>query len=282
VVRALEQQLRALSNLAATTPGTHARARMLGAPFEGGAELRGDSWLRDILRRRIESLYGEFRTLPETFRLVAVAGQPGVAPDVSGESGEVWVARAFVLNAPLHALAAAVSQQPVPGPLEAPAPPCRRVSLHLRADRSVLPEAMAARVILVADPSRPAIGDNCVTLRRFAGADGEVHLVASALAGLEEAAGSELLDRVEARVRELMPFAGEALRRVPEPLPRWDDDDLVSDPPEGAGWPAEVEVRLPTKQPIYHLDRSAVAALGCEGELLLGWRGGDAIAADLA
>jgi hypothetical protein len=41
-------------------------------------------------------------------------------------------------------------------------------------------------------------------------------------------------------------------------------------------------VRLPTRQPIYHLGRAAVGGLGYEGELMLGWRAGDAIAADLA
>ena len=65
------------------------------------------------------------------------------------------------------------------------------------------------------------------------------------------------------------------------PEPRWDDDSLLPDPASGPGWPAEAQLRLATKQPIHHLDRAAVGGLGFEGDLLLGWRGGDAIAADL-
>jgi hypothetical protein len=70
--------------------------------------------------------------------------------------------------------------------------------------------------------------------------------------------------------------------RVCAPAPRWDHDALLADPPAGVGWPAEIELRLPTKQPIYQLDRAAVGGLGFEGDTLLGWRGGDAIAAELA
>ena len=80
----------------------------------------------------------------------------------------------------------------------------------------------------------------------------------------------------------LLPFAEGRLVRVREPEPRWDHDVLLADPPAGVGWPAEIELRLPTKQPIYQLDRAAVGSLGFEGDTLLGWRGGDAIAADLA
>jgi hypothetical protein len=83
-------------------------------------------------------------------------------------------------------------------------------------------------------------------------------------------------------VADLMPFAEGRFERVREPQPRWDDDGRLPDPSPGHGWPADAELRLPTKQPVYLLDRAAVAALGFEGDLLLGWRAGDAIAADLA
>jgi len=69
--------------------------------------------------------------------------------------------------------------------------------------------------------------------------------------------------------------------QVAAPVPRWDDAGLLPDPAPGHAWPADAELRLPTRQPIYELDRAAVAGLGVEGDLLLGWRAGDAIAADL-
>ena len=52
--------------------------------------------------------------------------------------------------------------------------------------------------------------------------------------------------------------------------------------PPGQGWPGDTDLRLSSRPPIYHLDRSAVAGLGLEGDLLLGWRAGDAIAEELA
>jgi hypothetical protein len=33
---------------------------------------------------------------------------------------------------------------------------------------------------------------------------------------------------------------------------------------------------------VYRLDRAGVAGLGLEGDLLLGWRAGDAVAADIS
>ncbi len=80
----------------------------------------------------------------------------------------------------------------------------------------------------------------------------------------------------------LMPFAEGRLIPVAEPEAVWDDDVALEEPSAGEGWPGEVDIRLGTKQPLYRLDRAGVAGLGFEGEILLGWRGGDAIAADLA
>jgi hypothetical protein len=280
----LDAQVRALSNLGAAPPSGLARARLLGVPLEGGASVRGsDPWLRGILRRRLESLYGEFRSVPGSFRLVSVGGQPGLAPDEAGESAEVWVGRALVLNAPRCALAAAVAQQPVPEPLaEAPAAR-RRHALHLRAPRALVPEAMAPRVIVLRDPVRPPEGTNALCLRRFPAPDDaqQIDFVVTAVLDAAErdlpAREAEML----AAVAALLPFAEGSLRRVPDLAPRWDDDAPLCDPPAGAGWPGELELRLPGRQPLYHLERAGLAGLGFEGEILLGWRAGDAIAADL-
>jgi hypothetical protein len=142
---------------------------------------------------------------------------------------------------------------------------------------------MAVRVILVADPGLPATGANGVTVRRLLAADDptQAHLVVSAVL---EASEPDLAAREEemiAAVAGLMPFAEGRLVRVSEPIARWDDDAALEEPAAGNGWPGEVDIRVGSKQPVYRLDRAAVAGLGFEGEILLGWRGGDAIAADL-
>ena len=79
-----------------------------------------------------------------------------------------------------------------------------------------------------------------------------------------------------------MPFAAEALVRQPTTAPRWDRDDWLFDPAASAGWPAVCNVRVSSKSPTYVLDRAAVGGLGFEGDVLLGWRTGDCIAAELA
>lgn len=275
----LEAQTRALSNLGASQPSGGARAWLLGAPFGGGASIRGEDSLRGVLRRRIEALYGEIRPLPDTFRLVSAGGQPGVAPDNAGESGEVWVGRAFVINAPRFALAGVVAQDP-PECLQVPAATHRRVSLHWQAARDALPDAMASRVVIVGEP--PLDGTRLVCLRRFGGADGApVDLVASAVLPVDEAEREGWEQRIEARVHSLLPFAGKRLVRVPAPTPRWDDDAWLADPAPDSSWPSPAELRISSRQPIYSLERASVAGLGFEGDLLLGWRGGDAIASDL-
>lgn len=281
----LAAQARALSSLGVTRPSGNAQARLLGAALEGGATVRGrDPWLRTVLRRRIEALYGEFRTLSSPFRLVSVAGQPGVAPDEAGESSEVWVGRALVLNAPRPALRAAVAQHPPPEPLESPPVARRRHAIHYRVPRELLPEAMAPRVIIVPDPKRSDAPVDLVTVRHMPAQDDprQSDLVVCAVLDMAE---SDLPSReadMEAAVVRLMPFAEGRLVRIREPQPLWDDDDALTDPPSGAGWPGEADLRLGTRQPLYQLDRSSVGGLGFEGELLLGWRGGDAIAAELA
>jgi len=281
LARVLSAWTRALSNLGAAEPGEAARARLLGAPFEGSADGREPDALRSILRRRIESLYGEFRTLSGPFRLVSANGQPGLAPDARGESGEVWVGRAFLLNAPAAGLASAVDQDPVPAPLERAPAKHRRRSIHWRIASDLLPGAMARRVVLIGDETSPLASTDLVTLRSFPNSDGRTDLVAAAIVGIEEDIAS--VERgIEQRVAEILPFTDGHLERVAAPEPRWDDDDVRDDPAPDTGWPRPVDIRVSTKQPLYALDRASVAALGTEGDLLLGWRAGNAIAADLA
>ena len=117
-----------------------------------GDRAAAEATLRDLLRRRIEAVYGEFRTLDGSFRLVSAGGQPGVAPDADGGSDEVWVGRALVLNAPRDALARCVAQDPIPDLLEAEPTSWRRLQLHWRLPRALVPEAMAGRGLSAALP----------------------------------------------------------------------------------------------------------------------------------
>ena len=86
---------------------------------------------------------------------------------------------------------------------------------------------------------------------------------------------------VEVALRALMPFAGNSLVRQSHSPPAWDDDDWLEERPAGSTWPGEAEIRVSSRPPVYRLDRPAVAGLGLEGDLLLGWRAGDTIGADL-
>jgi hypothetical protein len=88
-------------------------------------------------------------------------------------------------------------------------------------------------------------------------------------------------DTVAAALARLLPAAGNRVRRAPAPdLPVWDDASLRFDAAPGA-WPAPLELRA-GRRPVYRLERAHVAALGAEGEILLGLRAADAILADLA
>jgi hypothetical protein len=273
----LEAQARSLARLGAAEPSPEARARLLGAPLEGAASIRGAPWLREMLRQRVQSLYGEFRTLPGPFSLVAASGQPGV---VQPGSEEVWAGRLLVVNAPLAALGRAVEQGEIPGLLRAPAERRRRLALHFRIPRQAVPEAMAPRVLCIADPEAPLEGANLVALRVFlpAGDSPVADLVVSAVAPTDGSA--ELEREMTAIAAGILPFADAV--RVRAPQVRWDSDDPLPDPAPGSGWPAEVEVRAGSRQPVYCLDRSLAASLGVEGDLLLGWRTGEAIVSDLA
>ena len=72
------------------------------------------------------------------------------------------------------------------------------------------------------------------------------------------------------------------MTNVPLIRPRWDDDNWLEDPPRKLGWPTQVPLRVSSRPPVYRLDRSEIGGLGLEGDLLLGWRGGDAIASELS
>ena len=64
--------------------------------------------------------------------------------------------------------------------------------------------------------------------------------------------------------------------------PRWDRDEFLADPRGAGSRSAGGPLRPIARTPAYVLDRWKLAALGFEGDLLLGWRAGDAIASDLA
>jgi hypothetical protein len=282
----LDAQVRALSNLAEATPPPEARGRLLGAALESAASYHtAEGFLRGCLRRRIQSLFGEFRTLPGRFDLVSIGNHPGLtAPGMN----DVWIGRALVLNAPRGCLWPALKQLGGDPPdfLEAPPPTRRRVSVHLRVRRSVLPEAMAARVIVLRDPDQPAEGMNLVCVALFpaaqAGSD-RVEVVASAVVPESDARTrrAALEQELVAVVATLMPFSEGHLTLEPASPLLWDDDSALCDPRLGEGWPVEAEIRLSAKPPIYALPRESLAALGMEGDLLLGWRAGDVIRSEL-
>lgn len=280
-VRALFDVLcRALSHCASGASAPEAQARLLGALLDGAATLGGgDGWLRGMLRRRLAALFGEFRTVSGPLRLVTVAQQPGLA---LGDSDEIWAGRALILNAPRAALAGALAQE-VPDLLRTPPPTRRRVFVRLRGSRRALPEAMSENVVYVRDATAPPEGTNLIALRTFAGRKpDEVDLLASAVVSTQAFSGEQVGASIEAALRELLPFSESALLRAPLPEPVWDTDEVLSDPEPGSGWPAECDVRISSRPPIFALERAWLGDLGFEGDLLLGWRAGDAIADELA
>lgn len=271
---------RALALTGGAPPPPEARARLLGGLLGGGASLGGaDGWLRGMLRRRIESLFGEFRSVSGPIRMVSVAHQPGLA---IGDSDEIWAGRTLVLNAPRAALARALTE-PVPDILLAPEPTHRRVYVHLRGARRALPESMGENVVFVRDPAAQLEDRNVIAIRSFPGGKPDaVDLLAwsavpAAVTDLEAVANG-----IELALRELLPFSEAELAREPMIEPVWDTDALLSDPEPGAGWPASCDVRLSGRPSIFVLERAWLGGLGFEGDLLLGWRAGDAIADDLS
>jgi len=271
----LEAPVRALSNLGARSPSPEARARLLGGLLRGGVSISGGDGLRPLLRRRVETLYGEFRQVGGPLRLVAVSNQPGLAV---GSTKEIWTGRALLFNAPRAAIAAA-SEAPVPDLLAAPPIRWRRHTVHYRGPREQLPPSMADRVVW-RDPE----DDTCVALRVFRGrrrTDGFDLLGSAVLPTDAPDAERQAAERVERALHDLLPFSEGVLERRALPARRWDSDAWLADP-QGASWPEEPELRLSRSPSVYSLERGSVAGLGGEGELWLGWRAGDAIAAELA
>ena len=290
-------QIRSLSNLGQSAPSPEAQARLLGLGLAGGTGFAdAPPWLADLLRKRVTALYGDFRTLTGDFELVSVSGQPGVRVV---RSGEIWLGRSLVLAAPLSALRDKLDgepQRPTPSVLERRVSRAYRAVFLYRIPTTILPEGMNARVILpgmrIDADARPeaASDDPTVTITAFPSQaqTGWIDLVARAMVPAADPASlptrlSSLGQSIAGRLEALMPFCGDNLHHIEVTPPQWDaDDGWLEDPPPGTGWPAEIDLRLSTRPPIYHLDRAAVAGLGLEGDLLLGWRGGDAIASELA
>ena len=284
----LEAQVRALSNLGAAKPSPEARARLLGSVLEGGAAFpTSDLGLRELLLRRIRSRHGEIRRVDRPFSFAAAGQHPAIAVD---GIGELWAGRVLVMNAPPARLAAQLGawERPAPAFLETARPQShRRVTLHFQAESGAIPEGMGRALVRVADPTRPCEGTRVITLARYPRPDGEAtpalqDLVAAAVVEDRPEARPAVEVEIEAAVRDLMPFCGERLVRQGLPEPAWDDDFALADPARGEGWPGEIDVRVSSRPPVVQLAREGVAGLGLEGDLLLGWRAGDAIGADLA
>jgi len=276
-----DAQLRALSDYAALDPPSSVRTRLLGAALQGAAEIgEGRRWLRDLLDQRIASLHGEIRQLRGAFRIVSAGNQPAIELE---RTPEVCAGRALLLNAPLPALRSVISKGSTLDLLEGPEPSHRRISVHLQGPRRALPEGMASRVICIADPAEQASGTNLIRLRVFDNPDGRdpVDLVASAVVPID-AEVDRVCAEIESGVASLLPLGREGWVRVASQRPIWDRDEFLADLPGERSWPVGVSLRPISRTPAYVLDRWKLAALGFEGDLLLGWRAGDAIASDLA
>ena len=260
-----------------------ARAQpMIRAEVEGGSSFRGNpTWLRDLLKRRIESLFGEFRSLSGSFELVRASNQPGVAVN---DQDEIWIGKLLVLNAPRAVIGSAIDQDPVPDVLNAPAPSHQRLSLHFRVPARVVPEGMGSRLISVRDPGKPRTGTNVITLRLFHDpsqeADPVVDLVASAVVERDDTRIPVHEVEIGRAVEALFPFGENDLFHASTHEPTWDGDIWLFDPPNGDSWPSEIEIQASTRPPIYVLERAGLAALGFEGDVMLGWRAGEAIAGE--
>lgn len=279
----LDAQVRALVNVATPAAPPEARARLLGSALEGGASFEStEETLIGLLRRRFHALHGEIRLLPGRFELVSVGDLAGIAP---AKSDEVWFGRALVLNTPLGPLADWLEASGgVPDFLPERRTLRRRGWTALRMPRDAVPEGMARRFLRVGDPQQPLEGANLVRVGVGPEKSGrDVQVIATYLLpeGPHDEAALEL--EVAEALLDLMPFARATARRaVAGTRPRWDDDLALEDPPAGAGWPSEVDLRVLSKPPVYRLPREEVGVLGFEGDCLLGWRAGDAILADLA
>lgn len=279
--RLLAAQIRALANHAGGGTSSEACARVLGSTLVGGARLEpGAPGLVELLRKRVESLYGEFRSIGNDFELIQSSGLAGILQE---ETGEVWLGKAIIVACSPTALCESLDSKLLSkllGVSEGGA--VRRLALHFRVPRELLPEGMGQRLILLTDPEAkdPQDGVASVTMHATGSRSVDVDLVARVVLGPNLDA-KQAARNVEVALRALMPFAGNSLVRQSHSPPAWDDDDWLEERPAGSAWPGEAEIRVSSRPPVYRLDRPAVAGLGLEGDLLLGWRAGDTIGADL-
>jgi len=260
-------------------PSSEARARLLGSALGGGASFRkaGVS-LRGLLRRRLEALHGELRSLSGPFAITELGDAPGIARTGHGDA---WLGRALVLNAPSARLAAALRgwKSDAPSYLSKRAARRRRLSLLLRVKESEVPEPLARRALLI--PREAETGPIRLS-RHPSERKGEVELVLSAVLPDDAKREKEQAAQLVQALGDLLPVLRGRLRPAqPLPRPLWDDEALRVD--SGShGWPDSVDLRLGGRRPIFRLPREQMASLGAEGELLLGWRAGDAIREELS
>ena len=272
----LDAQVRALANIGVGEPSPEARARLLGSALAGGAVFPPDRDLRTLLRRRIEQLHGEVRTLGAPFEFVQVGGHPGIT---MRRSRDAWIGRALVINAPPGLVAAALESWEFAAPewLGRRTPRRRRAGVHMRAVRDVLPEALASRALLFAEGAPDAITLSLHPNERKRYVD---------LAARQSIDVDEDLDaahtRIENAVRALLPFSDKKVARVADAgAPLWDDELALGELEDG-GWPTEVEIRANASPLVYSLPRDAMGAVGAEGDLLLGWHAGDTLASAIS
>ena len=284
LARAFAGQIEALSNLAQAEPSPEACARLLGTGLAGGAGFgQRPPWLHGLLRRRVEAVHGEFRALPGRFDIVEVDHQPGI---VAEKSSELWLGRALLIAATPSAIAPMLTGGAPPDFLDRGRVRCQRLAVHLRADREVVPAGMCPRLVLLPpehpDKDRPG-QQEVISLSAFPASEGgdDVDLVARIRLRPGDKEG-QAQEEILRRIGQLMPFSEGRVVPSEQQRPLWDDDGLLEDPEPGRSWPSEIDLRVPGRTPVYRLDRAGVAGLGLEGDLLLGWRAGDAVAADIS
>ncbi|MFI5320026.1 MAG: hypothetical protein ACHQ6V_10660 [Myxococcota bacterium] len=279
LARFFELQTRGLSNLAAATPPPEALARLLGSALLGGTSLADShGGIRALLRRRLATLHAEFRSLSGSFQFVEVGEHPGIARE---QPADVWIGRAVVLNAPVAKLAEVQRAwgYEVPHFLDGPAPTARRVTLHLRALAEAIPEPLAPRALLASDAVPGGVALSVLPSPRGARF---AELIARAVGPDDAESEPALALNIRSALGALLP-EGDA-RIVAAPLagrPRWDDDAALVDPERGVSLSGTLQLRTGGRRPVFRLPREAGAALGVEGDLLLGCQAGDAVRGEL-
>ncbi|MCP5068436.1 MAG: hypothetical protein GY946_17890 [bacterium] len=272
-------QSRGLCELPEGEPGPEATTRLLGATLAGGTgHSTGETGLLGALRERLENLHAEFRTIGCPFEFVELGGHPGI---LRSGPGDAWFGRALVINTIGGALTTALEGwgKPVPGFLGGARPAFRRCAVHFRALREVVPEPLAPRALLPAPESGPITSPIRLSLHPSPRGKRFAELVAAATIPAD-ADPEPVAEALEAEIRTLMPFSERRLKAGPlAPTPGWDDP--MGQPGQSPSWPSAVTVRTRSREPVFTLPREEVASLGLEGELLLGWRAGDAIREEL-